>query len=680
VSSTRQLARKRAVPLPDLATDRTAKILIVDDDERNLLALTQVLEPLAQVVTATSGKNALRALLKDDFAVILLDVFMPEMDGYETAHFIREREQTARIPIIFLSAVNKETEHLMRGYRMGAVDYVFKPVDPLVLSSKASVFVDLYNLRREIEERTTAERELNEAKARAEKLRLKTQRELQAARLRQAAILNSLPLVLFEADYSEQDGLRRRVVGGDRSSLPEEAASRIQKDGSGWEEQIHPEDRDAVSRAYVQQARSGDRATVRYRWATGEGSPLHFLEQAVRIDQNAWVGSITDVTAQSALEDQLLQAQKLDALGHLTGGVAHDFNNLLAAMLGGIELLRRRRNLAEADLRVLDQMRHAADQGVALVKSLLAFARKQPLSPSVVDPREIARTVGGLAEHAMGDGISVQWQLNCNGCHFFADASQLTLALFNLLINARDATATGGTIKVGIDHQQPGGAEAEQLRITVRDRGAGIPPEVLAKVTEPFFTTKPAGKGTGLGLSMVAGFVEQSGGKLAIRSRLGEGTIVELFLPAVLCGEAEAPAAENIGSRSRSNNRSSLLLVDDDDGVRTILAEIIEELGTKVTTAGNGREALDILKRQPDAFHLVLTDVAMPVMNGVELLESVREQKLGVSVALMTGNINDELLSRVGPETQILPKPLESEALAQLLADCGETHRSVQAL
>ena len=135
--------RKRAEPEHADPTRAEAKILIVDDDERNLLALTEVLDPLAEVITVSSGRDALRALLKDDFAVILLDVYMPEMDGYETAGFIRQREQTARIPIIFLSAVNKETEHLMRGYAMGAVDYVFKPVDPLVLKSKAAVFVDL---------------------------------------------------------------------------------------------------------------------------------------------------------------------------------------------------------------------------------------------------------------------------------------------------------------------------------------------------------------------------------------------------------------------------------------------------------------------------------------------------------------------------------------------------------
>jgi CheY-like chemotaxis protein len=166
-----------------------ARILLVDDDERNLMALTEVLKDLAQVVTATSGREALRHLLKGEFAVILLDVFMPELDGYETAGLIRERDQTARIPIIFLSAVNKETEHLMRGYAMGAVDYVFKPVDPLILKSKVGVFVDLYNMRIQVEETSRAEQQLRDANYQAELDRLQIARELQATREREAAII-----------------------------------------------------------------------------------------------------------------------------------------------------------------------------------------------------------------------------------------------------------------------------------------------------------------------------------------------------------------------------------------------------------------------------------------------------------------------------------------------------------
>jgi PleD family two-component response regulator len=191
-----------------------ARVLIVDDDERNLLALSEVLEPLADVVTVNSGRTALRELLKDDFAVILLDVFMPDMDGYETAALVRQRSQTARIPIIFLSAVNKETEHLMRGYAMGAVDYVFKPVDPVVLRSKVAVFVDLFLLRQQIAGQARAEQELREAALQADAERLAVERELQQTRLRQAAILEALPLAMYEASFDDDGRLNRRFVGG----------------------------------------------------------------------------------------------------------------------------------------------------------------------------------------------------------------------------------------------------------------------------------------------------------------------------------------------------------------------------------------------------------------------------------------------------------------------------------
>jgi signal transduction histidine kinase len=513
-----------------------AKILIVDDDQRNLLALSHVLEPLAEVVTVSSGRDALRALLCDDFAVILLDVFMPDMDGYETASLIRQREQTARIPIIFLSAVNKETEHLMRGYAMGAVDYVFKPVDPLVLQSKAAVFVDLYSLRQEVEARNRAELALHEAKLQAEHDRLEVERELQAARLRQAAILRSLPVVLFEASYSEPDGLSRKIVAADREATAGDQSTSLASVGNPeWEEHIPEPDRAMIAKEYATK-REGDQASVRYSWAFDPSSPRYFLEQAVCVAPGSWVGSITDVTTQSTLESQLLQAQKLDALGQLTGGVAHDFNNLLAAIMGGLEMLGRRVGGNEAAGQIIEQMREASKQGVSLVQSLLAFARKQPLIPTAVSPDELEATVLPLARHALGNSYNLEWRSDCCGCRFYADKAQLTMAVLNLVINARDAMPDGGRVEISItvdslDKPTPA------LRLAIRDHGTGIPEELIAKVTEPFFTTKPLGKGTGLGLSAVVGFVDQSGGKLSISNHRDGGTCVEIILPtASPCG------------------------------------------------------------------------------------------------------------------------------------------------
>src|SRR5690242_10649767 len=194
-----------------------ARILIVDDDERNLLAIRTVLEDIADVVLARSGEDALRHLLKGEFAVILLDVYMPGMDGYETAQIIRSREQTKRIPIIFLSAVNKETEHLIRGYSMGAVDYVFKPVEPVVLRSKATVFVDLYMMTREVRRKAQQEQQLLDANLRANAERLRAERELRRSERRQAAIIESLPIVLYLEDPQASPRIPKFITGNFRS-------------------------------------------------------------------------------------------------------------------------------------------------------------------------------------------------------------------------------------------------------------------------------------------------------------------------------------------------------------------------------------------------------------------------------------------------------------------------------
>ena len=664
-----QAAAVRIDPAPDEQPGQGARILIVDDDERNLLALTEVLSPLADIVTATSGRDALRTLLKQDFAVILLDVFMPGMDGYETAGLIREREQTAKIPIIFLSAVNKETEHLMRGYGMGAVDYVFKPVDPLVLRSKAAVFVDLYLLRRRIEDQARAEQDLREAKLKAEAQRLMAETSLQRSRLRQAAIVDSLPLVLFEGSLDPRGAMRRRMMQSERG----DAASGFKQAESHWEERILEGDRETVEQAYRDGA---GRVSVGYRWQDADGQVLHLLEQAVRIGPREWVGSITDVTGQRQLEEQLVQAQKLDAMGQLTGGVAHDFNNILAAMLGGIELLERRIEPDETEQRILRQMREAAQQGVDFVRRLMAFARKQTLSPSVVDPHELCRSVAGIAEHTMGKAIAIDWRVAETELRLYADPSQLALALVNLLINARDAMPAGGRIEVSIDEPELDADEPAKLRIVVRDEGAGIPDELIGKVTEPFFTTKPIGEGTGLGLSMVAGFVEQSGGSLKIASRAGTGTSVEIVLPAAVrdAADGEPPAESSLGPARPLKGR--VLLVDDEETVRLIVSEMLGDLGVAVETAADGSEAMERLRAKRPRIDFVLTDLAMPRMNGIELLQTMADEGISVPIAVMTGNPDQTMLRDCPAATPLVYKPLAMDQLRDLVAEAFARERA----
>src|SRR6059058_2018753 len=233
-----------------------ARVLLVDDDERNLLAVATVLEDLCEVVLARSGEQALRHLLKGEFAVILLDVYMPGMDGYETAQIIRSRDQTKGIPIVFLSAVNKEAEHLLRGYAMSAVDYVFKPVDAIVLRSKVAVFVDLFAKTREIERKARQEQALLDANLRANAERLRAEQELRRAEQRQAAIIQSLPMVLYLEPYEATERLPN-YVSGDLKAITGFSHEEILEQPHIWTERLHPDDRDRVIAAMEARRRSG---------------------------------------------------------------------------------------------------------------------------------------------------------------------------------------------------------------------------------------------------------------------------------------------------------------------------------------------------------------------------------------------------------------------------------------
>jgi signal transduction histidine kinase len=645
-----------------------ARVLLVDDDERNLLALSEVLEPLAEVVTATSGRMALRELLKDDFAVILLDVFMPEMDGYETAALVRQRSQTARIPIIFLSAVNKETEHLMRGYAMGAVDYVFKPVDPVVLRSKVAVFVDLFLLRQQVAGQARAEQELREAKLQADSERLAAERELQHSRLQQAAILEALPLALYEASLDENGNLHRRFVGGDVNKVAGRDAEALGSGELRWCDRIAGADLTELERRIASGAESS--ITMHYRWTRSDGTSIHVIDQCVRSPESegAWVGTLMDVTAERELEQQLVQSRKAEALGQLTGGVAHDFNNLLAAVLGGIRLLKSRLELGEREDKVLDHMRHAAESGAELVRRLMAFARKQELTPTSVDPRELCDSVAGLVEHTLAKQVEVEWRLPEAGRLLFVDRAQLELSLVNLLINARDAMPDGGKVVVAIEDAPKDDLpdeDREYLRIRVSDEGGGIPAELVERVTEPFFTTKAAGKGTGLGLSMVAGFVEQSGGVFRVRSEPGQGTEIELVLPATR-GSVKMQASPD-GDPVAEIGITSVLVVDDDESVRSILSEQLRDLGLEVTVAEDGQAALALLEQAPDKTEFVLTDFSMPGLDGIALLAAVRDKWPHVKGAIMTGN-PQERLAKCDPGVPIIHKPISDGDLKRLLS------------
>ena len=661
-------------PAPS-AEDERPRVLLVDDDERNLLAIATVLEDLGEIVSARSGEEALRHLLKGEFAVILLDVYMPGMDGYETAQIIRSRDQSKGIPIVFLSAVNKEAEHLLRGYSMGAVDYVFKPVDPIVLRSKVTVFVELFAKTKEIERKARHEQALLDANLRANAERLHAEQELRRAEQRQAVIIQSLPMVLYLEPYDSKRRVPNYLVGdieGMTGFTPDQMTGEI------WANRLHPDDRDKVIAALEARSKSG-RMSIEYRWQCADGRFKHVFDQAVLLRDPQgkpveFAGTITDISEQRSLESQLIQAQKMDAIGKLTGGIAHDFNNLLAAVIGGVGLLEKRAALQDEERKILGMTRRAAEQGSELVRRLLAFARRQKLEPHPVPIAALRETVSDLLAHTLGGLVEIDWRMADDAWPAFADRAQLELALVNLIINARDAMPAGGTVTVSIENR-PASAErppdlpgADHVLIAVADRGTGIAPEDLERVMDPFFTTKEVGKGSGLGLSMVYGFAQQSDGAFRIESEVGKGTRAELWLP-------RAPDAQEAGSRPVADDAQvhspgplKILLVDDHEEVRATTGAMLEELGHSVSGAANGRDAIEALRQGDCDYDLMISDYAMPHVSGTEFLREARELCPGVPALIITGYAEIGAITDRPENVEVLLKPFTPRALEAAIA------------
>jgi PAS domain S-box-containing protein len=696
VRAKRQQARAGSAPasgeIPlDAAPMERARVLLVDDDERNLLALREVLDDLAEVVTATSGEEALRHLLKGDFAVILLDVYMPLMDGYEAASIIRSRDQSKRIPIIFLSAVNKETEHLIRGYSMGAVDYVFKPVEPIVLRSKVSVFVDLDIMTREIRRKAAQEQQLLDANLKANAERLRAERALRQAEQRQAAIIASLPIIL----YLEPADANPRVptfVTGNFATLTGYEFADVAAQPAMWDERLHPNDRDRVAQVMEKRGDTGSYA-IEYRWRCADGEYKHFLDQAVLLrgpdgEPLEYAGTLLDISERKHLESQLVQAGKMDAIGKLTGGIAHDFNNLLAAMLGGLGLIERRMELNEEQARILAMTRHAAEQGSELVGRLLTFARRQTLEPDAIEIGRLSASVSDLLAHTLGGLVELDWQAPDDLWPAFADEAQLELALMNLIINARDAMPDGGTISIIAENRRlgkPNGATAggdelglpagDYVMLAVVDSGCGIAPEMVEQVMEPFFTTKDVGKGTGLGLSMVYGFARQSNGTIRIDSSVGEGTRVEIWLPRAPEESAESDEEPVEGQSEQacavSPTGLNVLLVDDHQGVRATTAAMLEDLGHFVTQASDGPEMLELLKKSPQGFDLIISDYAMPRLSGADVVHQARDIRPEMPAILITGYADAGSIARRPDDVHVLAKPFSTDQMCAAITSAA---------
>jgi PAS domain S-box-containing protein len=482
-------------------------------------------------------------------------------------------------------------------------------------------------------------------------------------------VLQSLPLALYTASIQE-DHRQLQFTNEGIHALTGFTPADFLSAEDFWSSHLHPEDREGVLQHLRALPQTGA-VTMEYRWCCADGTYRHFLDQTLLArDEDGrpreYFGLWFDMTERKQLEQNLLHASKLEAVGRLTGGIAHDFNNMLSVVIGNLDLLSSAIDGNERAQRRVRMAMEGAQRCADLTHRLLAFSRRQPLLASTLDVKAIMPGLLELMRRTLGEHINVTLHADEGAWPVRVDRAQFEAALLNLAVNARDAMAEGGDLTIAVENRTvedgAGAARGEYVVISVADTGTGMPPEVLERVFEPFFTTKESGKGTGLGLSMVYGFVQQSGGHIEVDSVPDHGTTIRIFLPRIEGKAAAEPVAASMKEAPSIGQGESVLVVEDDPAVRQVAVSTLESLGFKVREAQTGDEAASLLQTDSH-FRLVLSDVRMPgEITGIDLARMVKREWPSVRVLLTTGYVDGEAKLE---DLELLYKPYRAMDLAE---------------
>jgi signal transduction histidine kinase/DNA-binding response OmpR family regulator len=447
----------------------------------------------------------------------------------------------------------------------------------------------------------------------------------------------------------------------------------------------HPDGRPLLEAALDKATKRGDPYNLELRFTTAKGRELRVQARCTPEVEDGQVlrlvGTFQDVTQRyeaeqerAQLEAQLRQAQRMEAIGQLAGGVAHDFNNLLTVINSYADLVEEKLPPDDPLRGKVRQIGDAGSRAAGLTRQLLAFSRKQLLEPKRL---ELERVVGGvqkLLRRLIGEDVAIEVDQQPGLWSVLADQGQLEQVLMNLAVNARDAMPRGGRFAIALANSPHKGRSSDEpaldgdyVRLTVSDTGCGIAPEIRARIFEPFFTTKAEGQGTGLGLATVYGIVKQSGGELVVESEPGQGTTFRLYLPRAAHVEGSKEAARRADDTPTSSRGEGILVVEDEAAVRELVARILGRAGYRVYTAANGREALRTFRRHADEITLLLTDVVMPQMSGKELVDQLASDRPTLKVLYMSGYTGNVIARQGALEAgaQLLRKPFRGSTLLQ---------------
>lgn len=712
-------------------TQTRIPILMVDDRPENLLSMEQLLGGQGyDLVKASSGNKALRLALKNDFALILMDVQMPEMDGFETAELMRANSKTRHIPIIFVTAGMKDIQFQFKGYDSGAVDYLAKPIEPMFLQSKVRIFAEMYRQRHEIElQRNHLEMLRNRLETlvneRTEKLRLSTveltERNKQLSdrnrdmniieeelrdQIRQSIETHDHLLATEEMlrvqieEYQESQKLLSESNLNLQTIFDVSPLAIVVSSFSGGKirqinktfctdfgytndcianktivEIVSCETSDIRHLVYDQHSITGFEAEI--LTANGEKRTVLLYGNRLKFnDEECLLLVFLDVTDQKRMEEQLRQNQKMEVIGQLAGGVAHDFNNMLSAILGSTELLASHVNENQKALKYLVNIERAATRSAELTKQLLTFSRKGQKKTEAININGLIQEVISLLERTIDKRITIELSLIDKKTCIMGDHTLLQNALLNLGVNARDAMPDGGVIKFATTTVELTTEccglngfnilPGTYMEISVSDTGTGMTKDIVEHIFEPYFTTKEVGKGTGLGLAAVYGTVSAHHGSISVFSEPGFGTVFKLYFPLSDENICECNTADKL-----IHGSGGILLVDDEQVIQDIGKVFLEELGYNVYLAADGVEGLEVFSRERQNIKLVVLDMIMPNMNGRETLEKLKTLDPGCKILIASGfhleGSDDELITQLGADG-FIQKPYRHIELSKIVA------------
>ncbi|ARV62612.1 hybrid sensor histidine kinase/response regulator [Nostocales cyanobacterium HT-58-2] len=636
-------------------------ILIVDDTPTNLEILFDLLANSGfTVLVAEDGESAIARAEYAPPDLILLDILMPGIDGFETCRRLKANELTKEIPIIFMTALSEIVDKV-KGLNLGAVDYITKPLQHEEVLARVELHLRLHNLTKRLQEQNLRlEQEISERTRAEQKIR------------EQAALLDITTDAILVQDLDNQIYLwnkgaeylygwkAQEAMGKKANELlylqqPLSQLKNVQQalalNGS-WEGELY------------QVTKEGKEIIVASRWSLvcdEQGQPKSILTVN------------TDITEKKQLEAQFLRAQRLESIGTLASGIAHDLNNTLTPILTAAQLLQIKLSCVdERSQQMFNTIETNAKRGASLVKQVLQFARGVEGKRTIVQVNHLFSEIKQIVQETFPKSIEFSTNIHSDLWAIVGDATHLHQVLMNLVVNARDAMPNGGTLNISAEnvfideHYARMNLEASvgpYIMMTVTDTGIGMPPEIVDRIFEPFFTTKELGKGTGLGLSTVRGIIKSHGGFVNVCSKVGKGTEFKVFLPAV---EATATSlAENL--ELPKGNGELVLIVDDEAEILETTKILLESYNYKVLTASDGIEALAVYAQYKDEISVVLVDMMMPLMNGAVTIRTLQKMNSLVKIIAVSGLVTSDKLMGATQVTTFLPKPYTTKDLLQTL-------------